>query len=376
MSKHGDVSYSVGATGGLEGYSISLSGCTPCTTPAKLPTLSAAGYYSVGTAASLTANVFANGISSPWTGPGTRSTHKLFVVPAGGTLANDGIEVASVTQEVTGTAAIQFDFTPTSAWLFGETQTKFIELWVRSYDDCTGDYTEDYSTSQAYVSSLLVGVHGYWSLNETSGTRADAISSQDLTTDQNTVDYETGKNGNAAKYIRANSETLIRPTNGYTGPTGDFSISAWVKVDTTISQSAPYIIAWNNGSAAGAQSFLIRWDSTVSKFRAYVGDGSASVNTYSNAISAGEAWNHVIMTWSDTSGTINLYVNGDAGLESSALAGSRIVAAGELYVGAQSATGYFTGSIDELTIWERVLSSAERSALYNSGTGKFYPFTS
>lgn len=223
------------------------------------------------------------------------------------------------------------------------------------------------------AASLNSGLHGYWPLDETSGIRYDSISAQNLTTDQNTVDYEAGKNGNAAKYIRANAETLIRGLSTYTGPTGDFTISVWVKVDTTIAQT-PYLVAWNNGSGAGAQRFLIRWDDTVDKFRGYVGDGTASVNTYSNAVAAGEAWHHVIMTWSDTTKTIWMYVDGDSGLESSALTNPRIVNAGNLYVGAMAATGYFTGSIDELGIWSRVVTATERSLLYNSGTGRFYPF--
>ena len=39
-------------------------------------------------------------------------------------------------------------------------------------------------------------------------------------------------------------------------------------------------------------------------------------------------------------------------------------------------TRFFQGKLDELNIWNRALTPTEITELYNSGTGKFYPFTS
>jgi hypothetical protein len=43
-------------------------------------------------------------------------------------------------------------------------------------------------------------------------------------------------------------------------------------------------------------------------------------------------------------------------------------------VGARDSIYTFTGSIDEVGFWNRALTSAERASIYNSGTGKAYPF--
>jgi hypothetical protein len=37
--------------------------------------------------------------------------------------------------------------------------------------------------------------------------------------------------------------------------------------------------------------------------------------------------------------------------------------------------GSFNGSIDEVGIWSRALTSSEVTSLYNSGSGRQYPFT-
>lgn len=45
------------------------------------------------------------------------------------------------------------------------------------------------------------------------------------------------------------------------------------------------------------------------------------------------------------------------------------------YIGAAPRADWFTGSIDEIGIWNRVLSTTEITQLYNNGNGLTYPFT-
>lgn len=135
----------------LGGYYKPKVTCSPCTTPTKLPII-IADLYTVGTPASIPVTVFANGLASPWTGPGTRSVHKLYVTSEGTDPLVFGIEAAVVNLLVTGTASFTFDVTPTEAWLFGESVSKVIDVWAFSYDDCDGSYVSDFAQTAVLAS--------------------------------------------------------------------------------------------------------------------------------------------------------------------------------------------------------------------------------
>ena len=85
------------------------------------------------------------------------------------------------------------------------------------------------SAAAAPASTLLTGLVSWWKLDEESGTRADAVGTNHHT-DNNTVGYASGKIGNAANFVAANSESL---TLGIAGVipfgTEDFSVSFWLK---------------------------------------------------------------------------------------------------------------------------------------------------
>ncbi|MDA2917638.1 hypothetical protein MYX64_12505, partial [Nitrospinae bacterium AH_259_B05_G02_I21] len=78
---------------------------------------------------------------------------------------------------------------------------------------------------------LLTDLKAHWKLNEASGTRSDSHGSNDLT-DNNTVGQAAGKIGNAADFIRVNSEYLSIADNADVSA-GDVDITwaLWVWLD-------------------------------------------------------------------------------------------------------------------------------------------------
>jgi hypothetical protein len=84
---------------------------------------------------------------------------------------------------------------------------------------------------------------------------------------------------------------------------------------------------------------------------------------------------YFLLAWHDaTNDLIWLSVN-NATPQSTAWTYGTFNGTGEFRIGGdQGGAGLFEGRIDEVAIWSRVLTSDERTALFNAGAGKYYPF--
>ena len=100
--------------------------------------------------------------------------------------------------------------------------------------------------------------------------------------------------------------------------------------------------------------------------------------TVNGAVTLNDTSWHFIVTWHDaTANTLNLQI--DNGTVISSATGGIFPAnsAVPVRIGARGAVGselYFDGLIDEVGLWRRVLTPAERTTLYNGGAGLTYPF--
>ena len=109
-----------------------------------------------------------------------------------------------------------------------------------------------------------------------------------------------------------------------------------------------------------------------------IGSASASVNieNLSGYYLTANTMYHIVVVYKGVSfGTNNLlfYVNGS--LVSTKTAGMVYSTAKPFVIGADGDTTarYYNGMIDEVGIWNRILTATEVTELYNSGSGKQYP---
>lgn len=213
--------------------------------------------------------------------------------------------------------------------------------------------------------TLLNDIVAYWKLDETSSTRFDSTSNNNDLTDNNTVGIATGKIGNAALFDGSNYLTVTNPSLNITGA---ISIACWVyAVDRTVQQ---HIFGGYNtlspffGYAIGISiTNLNKWDWY---------SGSGWVGSTSDV--ALNTWTHIAFTLNST-GTLNIYLNGSLDRTTTASIPSSYT--GQRALGARSdgsARAVSGTLIDECGIWSRVLTTAEITALYNSGSGLTYPF--
>ena len=138
--------------------------------------------------------------------------------------------------------------------------------------------------------------------------------------------------------------------------TGEFSISFWIK--TTSEGEA--IGQWNYGG-----SWVVCPQAGGGFVSLFNNDGSSFNITSSTDLCDG-SWHHLVLTCDGS--TAKLYVDGS---EEGNVSYTTDFTDRDLYIGNvdQAAGASWSGFIDELGIWDRVLISAEVLALYNSGSG-------
>ncbi len=219
--------------------------------------------------------------------------------------------------------------------------------------------------------ALTDNLVSYWSLDEASGTRNDSHGANHLT-DNNTVASAAGKIGNAGQFVRASSEYLSRADDA-TLSAGDidFSLTAWVYLD---SKPGSQMTAVSKYGVGAEREWTLYWNSASDRFAFYCVGGAGENGM--DATGAGAptlgAW-YFLIVWHDAAGnTLNLSVNNGTAASLAFTFGSQDSPA-QFRIGSRADAGlHWDGRIDEVGFWKRVLTSAERTELYNGGAGLSY----
>tara|TARA_Y100000310_G_scaffold342781_2_gene447405 strand:- start:738 stop:2939 length:2202 start_codon:yes stop_codon:yes gene_type:complete len=179
--------------------------------------------------------------------------------------------------------------------------------------------------------------------------------------------------GRAALFTTANSESLSGGDVLDIG-TDDFSIAFWIR-PTALAQ-----VGLINKRDRGASTNLgyaleLQSDGTLD---AFISDGTAVTTISSTTTVSAGAWVFCIFT-ADRDGNAQWYINAGAAEGATAISsqngtlGNAIrFALGEGYSG--SADRFYGGRMAAVGIWTKLLSSAERTFLYNDGNGRRYAF--
>ena len=215
----------------------------------------------------------------------------------------------------------------------------------------------------------------YWPLNESSGERSDFVGSNNLT-DINTVGSAAGKVDLSADFISANSEALqAANTSVHDFGDEDFTFAGWFRIDTGAITGA--LLSKTTDTPASQAQYQLQYISGSDRIRWIVSnDGSTGqiVTGNSHGAPAKDVFLFVICWHDSINDTINIQIN-DGTVDSTATAlgikqGTalfRIGAHGD--VEPSTLVTFLDGRVDELAVWNRVLTSTEKSDLYNSGTG-------
>lgn len=228
--------------------------------------------------------------------------------------------------------------------------------------------------------SLLDGLVASYMLDEASGSAIDAHGSLDLSA-QNSPGSAAGKISGGRTYVSASSQNHNLADSAFDPGTNDYSVCCWVKCS-----SPPYGGLVCRGATSDSGSGRAGWNIGVNSsgfffsFHDGVGAGGRKQVYWGSGTPTANQWYFVAVTF-DRDGNATLYVDGVAknSTSISSLNGNCTTTA-KLAIGSYSYnTGifgvYFTGTVDLVTLYSRLLSASEVSDHYNGGAGLAYPFT-
>ncbi|GEM_PF-6004578 len=203
------------------------------------------------------------------------------------------------------------------------------------YSDLVAHY--DFDTDTSTLADITGnGYNGFWSTGAASLTIGRYDSAGDF----------------GAQYVQVNTPILNDPP---------FSVCLWAKPDSLSPSSNDYIIA--NGAHTSAKGFSLYYN--TSGWNWVVKNISYSKT---QVLSASSGWSFLCGTWdgTDTAGAVKFYINGSENSTTAVGGGSSV--SQDLRIGeASDATGYrFEGLIDEISIFNRILSSDDVLELMNA----------
>lgn len=211
--------------------------------------------------------------------------------------------------------------------------------------------------------NVVNGLVGWWKFDEGTGLVAlDSSGNLNAGTINGGCSYVTGQVGPYALSFDGSSGYVSLPTVGYSSYSGDFTICAWVKLDTLIGET---IAGWGNGGVPNYYQYVFSLDASGVIYLTYY-NGASSYLTGPTV--ATNVWTHVCVTVT-TAGNVTLFANG-VGTSLSGTA-NPIVSRPDYnrtYIGKSpndSASAYFKGSLDDVRIFNRALSADEVLDLYN-----------
>jgi hypothetical protein len=190
--------------------------------------------------------------------------------------------------------------------------------------------------------------------------------------------FGPGKVGQAFNFTAAGQEVQVPASASINvGTGGGYTTEGWINPLNVATQNP--IFEWNDGVTAGAHLWIAAsvggFGGPGSLYASLIaGTTDTTVATGPGVISAG-IWQHVAFTYDRATGIGRLYLNGTE-VASRALGDITAQTALPLRIGRRPNYGAetFAGKIDELSLYNRALSSAELRAIYNAGTaGKCPP---
>jgi len=169
----------------------------------------------------------------------------------------------------------------------------------------------------------------------------------------------TGQNGQANSAYQFNGASYIAlPANTLLNLTNNFSVSSWVKIDNSINSS--------------------NWSDI---FAGSVGDVGVGINVSASGVGhlmmtkvshldiprstepvMKDSWVHLVTTFSTN--TVSYYLNGQPNGDTPT---SVAFTPGTKRIGSRIGSGFFKGAIDDLRIYNKVLSANEVNVMYSTG---------
>ena len=216
----------------------------------------------------------------------------------------------------------------------------------------------------------------YWNFNESSGTRYDYINNQQITETNGTVGSTSGLFLSAANITNGNNAWLTLPAGICDVGSDQKSFSLWFKLNQTgVGYQWIGPMQGTGHDVDELNVLYIETNSTLNMLFMTTTENYWTYNLGNNIVPTANVWHHYVLTLGN--GVATAYYDGSQ-IAQFSYTGSIKFSNGQYTLGHYNAfpsglsTSPFGGKIDELSIWDKILSSSEVTSLYNSGNGLAY----
>lgn len=215
------------------------------------------------------------------------------------------------------------------------------------------------------------GLVGYWPMNEGAGTKTNDSSGYGNTGTFNGGTWINGKRSKALSFNGSSDYIVVPGTINNFLNTSAITVSAWVKANgSSFAQDTGFVTEGFMGDGNVRFGLIGYMDTGGSSTKVAAGfyNGSWRVVNQTGSFSFNQ-WVHLVGTYDGS--IIRLYINGVQD-NSTNYVGSLPLGNEEWRIGRRWDTGtYLNGSIDDVRIYNRVLSQSEIQDLYGTGQQTF-----
>lgn len=238
--------------------------------------------------------------------------------------------------------------------------------------DLASTSSQSFATNGATFNTVYVGggLVTYWKLDETSGTTASSSSHYGVNFSygataptQSTSGGPTTIGFKDAAYLTFGGSAYASVSNTSVlefNASQSYTLSAWVKATNLLSPNYQGVITFGRDTSA----WWGLWISPGNTGSPQWLNGSAVVNASGAKVTSG--WHHVVLVQDATANRQYVYVDGVDTTSGSPTAQNGS-GGGTIFLGRGTATEYFTGSIDDVRVYNRALSASDISRLAAGG---------
>ncbi len=212
--------------------------------------------------------------------------------------------------------------------------------------------------------ALTDSIHCYYKLD---GNSNDSLSNCNGSDTSISYSFGAGIINEGANF---SGSSLI--SNPYLIPYGDFTFNGWVKVPDTATTQTIFSMR-GSGDGCPINSFFYSGNVLYHRIRSNactgLTDRSATAPTVNN-------FHMVTASYNNSTGAMTIYIDGIIAGSPATYSGGTWSNVDTNYLGNDVLNGeWLVGDVDEVGIWNRVLTSDEVVDLYNAGDGIQYPFS-
>jgi len=250
---------------------------------------------------------------------------------------------------------------------------------------CSGLGTMDYDTTNnilkwcnntnwidmSQVTSISNLVARY-KLDSSSGTTAtDSAGTNNGTLTNMTVPaaWVSGKIYNGLQMDGVDDHVIVADNAALNFGTGSFSYGLWFKTTDSTNNNSLIMKKQNGASTSAGYSLRGRPSDGTGQFSAHLSDGTTQKSVFVAITSVTDGnWHHVMIVVDHTANFLYMYIDGSVATSTGISTVGSTTNVRNLDFG-NDASNYFNGTMDDIRIYNKALSAAEVTALYNSGRG-------